>query len=88
MSVTGSAVANVDSILAQPGQGMAAHDRVISQVEQDEYEYGNVPACGEDGKDGSNELSSYESLPPNFSLAANMAAGAFAGIAVGWDEGG
>lgn len=25
---------------------------------------------------------SYESLPPNFSLAANMAAGAFAGIAV------
>lgn len=29
------------------------------------------------------ELShSYEGLPPNFSLAANMAAGAFAGIAV------
>jgi len=27
-------------------------------------------------------LFSYESLPPNFSLAANMAAGAFAGIAV------
>jgi uncharacterized PurR-regulated membrane protein YhhQ (DUF165 family) len=26
---------------------------------------------------------SYEALPPNFSLAANMAAGAFAGIAVG-----
>jgi len=25
---------------------------------------------------------SYEGLPPNFSLAANMAAGAFAGIAV------
>jgi solute carrier family 25 iron transporter 28/37 len=25
---------------------------------------------------------SYESLPPNFSLGANMAAGAFAGIAV------
>lgn len=25
---------------------------------------------------------SYESLPPNFSLAQNMAAGAFAGIAV------
>lgn len=24
----------------------------------------------------------YESLPPNFSLAANMVAGAFAGIAV------
>lgn len=31
---------------------------------------------------------SYESLPPNFSLSANMIAGAFAGIAVccrGWD---
>jgi hypothetical protein len=27
-------------------------------------------------------MHSYESLPPNFSLAANMAAGAFAGIAV------
>ena len=27
-------------------------------------------------------LRSYESLPPNFSLAANMCAGAFAGIAV------
>jgi hypothetical protein len=25
---------------------------------------------------------SYEALPPNFSLAANMVAGAFAGIAV------
>ena len=29
----------------------------------------------------------YESLPPNFSLAANMAAGAFAGIAVRWSPG-
>jgi len=28
------------------------------------------------------EISSYESLPPNFSLSANMLAGAFAGIAV------
>lgn len=27
-------------------------------------------------------LRSYESLPPNFSLLQNMAAGAFAGIAV------
>lgn len=27
--------------------------------------------------------SSYEGLPPNFSLLQNMAAGAFAGIAVG-----
>lgn len=29
-----------------------------------------------------NCLASYESLPPNFSLLQNMAAGAFAGIAV------
>ena len=37
MSITGSAT--VDSIqLAQPGP-MAAHDRVIPQVEQEEYEY-------------------------------------------------
>lgn len=28
------------------------------------------------------DISSYESLPPNFSLSANMLAGAFAGIAV------
>lgn len=49
MSVPGSAT--VDSILAQPGQGMAAHDRVISQVEQEEYEYGRLllrPLCDED----------------------------------------
>jgi hypothetical protein len=26
-------------ILAQPGQGMAAGDRTISQIEQEEYEY-------------------------------------------------
>ena len=38
MSITGSSAA-VDSILAQPGKGMAAHDRVIPQVEQEEYEY-------------------------------------------------
>jgi len=30
----------------------------------------------------SNMYHSYEGLPPNFSLAANMTAGAFAGIAV------
>jgi len=36
MSTTGSA--KVESILAQSGAGMAAHDRVISQVEQEEYE--------------------------------------------------
>ncbi|KAF2220045.1 mitochondrial carrier domain-containing protein [Elsinoe ampelina] len=38
---------------------MAAHDKLI--IEEEDYEY--------------------EGLPPNFSLAANMAAGAFAGVA-------
>ncbi|KAG8630415.1 hypothetical protein KVT40_002034 [Elsinoe batatas] len=43
-----------------PGVGqMAAHDKLI--IEEEDYEY--------------------EGLPPNFSLAANMAAGAFAGVA-------
>ena len=43
MSLTGPAA--VDSILAQPGKGMAAQhtDRTISQAEQDEYEC--VPSC-------------------------------------------
>lgn len=36
--------------------------------------YGQEPAA--------NPVASYESLPPNFSLSANMLAGAFAGIAV------
>jgi len=53
---------------------MAAH------AEEDAFEYVT------DGLSyvyrGTNKLFSYESLPPNFSLAANMAAGAFAGIAV------
>lgn len=31
-------------------------------------------------------VASYESLPPNYSLAANMTAGAFAGIAVRHDK--
>ena len=42
MSLTRPAV---DSILAQPGQGMAAHnhDRTITQAEQEEYEYDGPP---------------------------------------------
>lgn len=34
------------------------------------------------GNPGADYLHSYEALPPNFSLTANMLAGAFAGIAV------
>jgi hypothetical protein len=34
------------------------------------------------GVSGADTLYSYEALPPNFSLTANMLAGAFAGIAV------
>ena len=48
MDVTGSAA--VDSILAQPGKGMAAHDRVIPQVEQEEYEYDLPATITEDGR--------------------------------------
>jgi hypothetical protein len=58
---------------------MAAHNPGPLEKELDEYE--QVPEiklfCGKDA-DGC----SYESLPPNFSLTANMVAGAFAGIAV------
>lgn len=49
MSVQGPVT--VDSILAQPGQSMAkAHDQVISQVDQDEYEYvgSSSVRCGHD----------------------------------------
>ena len=61
---------------------MAAHDKLVLEEVDDEYEYvaraiDSVSKCSV-----SDLLPSYEGLPPNFSLAANMAAGAFAGIAV------
>lgn len=59
---------------------MAAHDRVPAPVEEVEYEYARLaprfPMMV------LLILPSYESLPPNYSLTANMLAGAFAGIAV------
>ena len=59
---------------------MAAHERVVVEGES-EYELVQrlLATAGGNNTDATN---SYESLPPNFSLAANMAAGAFAGIAV------
>jgi hypothetical protein len=42
----------------------------------------STTAPSPDRMDTADESSSYESLPPNFSLSANMLAGAFAGIAV------
>lgn len=79
MSTT-SAPAIVESIVAKPAT-MAAHDKLVID-EADEYEY--VPLTGSRKGSGTDtdRIDSYESLPPNFSLAANMAAGAFAGIAV------
>lgn len=59
---------------------MAAHERVVVEGES-EYECVtqiHILAWNYTA----DKLSSYESLPDNFSLAANMAAGAFAGIAV------
>ena len=56
---------------------------------EDDYEYVAILHCRRPAKGkrpenrllGSLTRSSYESLPPNFSLLQNMAAGAFAGIA-------
>lgn len=72
---TGPAAA--ERLVAQPGP-MAAHDKL--QVEEEEYEY--VAITSPNTARTADESYSYEGLPPNFSLAANMAAGAFAGIAV------
>lgn len=49
-------------------------------VEEYEYEF----SCSEQVSEKSllTRIRSYETLPPNFSLADNMLAGAFAGIAV------
>jgi hypothetical protein len=60
---------------------MGGHDRPVATVEEAEHEYsfqqaGNTRTCIAD------VWYSYEALPPNFSLGANMLAGAFAGIAV------
>ena len=47
----------------------------------EEYEYALSPSiCF--SEQGLTSSPSYETLPPNFSLADNMLAGAFAGIAV------
>jgi hypothetical protein len=74
--------ATVEGIRLPPaGKGMAGADRVIPQVEQEEYEYEMNITMDGSGRDA-DDVDRYESLPPNFSLAANMAAGAFAGIAV------
>lgn len=61
------------------GQLMATHERTA--VEDVEHEYSS-PATVALAMSISDSPSSYESLPPNFSLSANMVAGAFAGIAV------
>lgn len=48
---------------------------------EEEYEYVMCRSCGM-CEARADEGDSYESLPSNFSLGANMLAGAFAGIAV------
>lgn len=62
---------------------MAAHDKLVLEAVE-EYEYALYRyKVGSGLGTWADMHCSYESLPPNFSLAANMAAGAFAGIAVG-----
>jgi hypothetical protein len=58
---------------------MAAHDPI--PVEEIEYEYGFRYAGP--ARAPLTLLPRYEALPPNTSLLANLAAGAFAGIMVG-----
>jgi hypothetical protein len=59
---------------------MATHDRPGVPIEEEhEYSFPMLPTPRESDAD---TLYSYEALPPNFSLTANMLAGAFAGIAV------
>ncbi|KAF2685750.1 asparaginyl-tRNA synthetase [Lentithecium fluviatile CBS 122367] len=71
-----SEVAKLESASPVHGQLMATHERTA--VEEVEHEYNHPTTTGSAFAD---EVSSYESLPPNFSLSANMLAGAFAGIA-------
>src|SRR5690242_12889954 len=60
---------------------MGGHDRPAVPVEEAEHEYSFL-AAGDTRIYIADTLTSYEALPPNFSLGANMLAGAFAGIAV------
>lgn len=78
-----SAASKIESAVAQPHQMATVHDKGL--IEEDEYEYvmntrEHCVARAQQALTGT--FYSYEGLPPNFSLAANMAAGAFAGIAV------
>jgi hypothetical protein len=49
-------------------------------VVDEEHEYSSLAMTSK--IEGPNQMLRYEALPPNFSLSANMVAGAFAGIAV------
>jgi hypothetical protein len=60
---------------------MATHDRPAVPIEEAEHEYGSRVAP-QPTNTIADVCNSYEALPPNFSLGANMLAGAFAGIAV------
>ena len=83
MSAVGSRT-SVDTIVGAQTGHMAAREKHLVVDPPEDYEYvcdGHRidQSTSSDDADG---LCSYESLPPNFSLAANMVAGAFAGIAV------
>lgn len=72
--------AKLEAAAPSPGRLMATHDRPAVPLE-DEHEYSShAPRLLPDSI--ADTWPSYEALPPNFSLSANMLAGAFAGIAV------
>jgi hypothetical protein len=64
--------------IGQRKEEMSKHDTVPAPVEEFEY----APALCEDTSPSVLTLSSYEGLPPDYTLGHNMLAGAFAGIAV------
>jgi hypothetical protein len=77
-----SAAGKIEAAVAQPHQMAAVHDKA-GLLEDDEYEYAMRTFISQCTQEALTTIShSYEGLPPNFSLAANMMAGAFAGIAV------
>jgi len=64
--------------IGQRKEEMSKHEAIPAPVE--EYEY--APALWKDASLSALTLSSYEGLPPDYTLGHNMLAGAFAGIAV------
>ncbi|KAF1977140.1 asparaginyl-tRNA synthetase [Bimuria novae-zelandiae CBS 107.79] len=61
--------------------GGSMREHRLSELEKSMESHGLQGALARDSETSDGSLQCYESLPPNFSLGANMLAGAFAGIA-------